>query len=114
MTILLEYCLGLRADVSHNVLLWDVRLLEEHGVEHYPFGREGLLNLRCHARVRADEEPVIDASANRVLTLVVRWNGSTKKYRSAIATGSFRFCAAWKRRSFFISAVGTRASALEG
>ena len=78
IAILLEYCLGLRADVPRGVLVWDVRLREEHGVEHYPFGLDGLLNLRCHARATTEEEPVIDATGNRRITLVIRWNGRTK------------------------------------
>ncbi len=78
IAILLEYCLGLRADVPRNALLWDVRLLEEHGVEHYPFGLDGLLNLRCHARTSPAEPPVIEAHSNRPLTLTVRWGGGTK------------------------------------
>jgi hypothetical protein len=48
---LIEYVLGLRADAPNGRLLWDVRLLEEHGVLRYPFGREGVLDL---AAQRAD------------------------------------------------------------
>ena len=78
ITILLEYCFGLRADVPRNTLLWDVRRLEEHGVAHDPFGLDGLLNLRCGARRYDHEEPTIETTSNRALTLVVRWDGGTK------------------------------------
>ena len=78
IAILLEYCLGLRADVSRRVLVWDVRLLEEHGVEHYPFGLDGLLNLRCRARANPAEAPAIDASSTVPLTLEVHWGAGTK------------------------------------
>ena len=50
MGVLPSTTIGLRADVPRNTLLWDVRRLEEHGVAHYPFGLDGLLNLRCGAR----------------------------------------------------------------
>ncbi len=81
IAILLEYCLGLRADVPRGVLVWDVRLLEEHGVEHYPFGLDGLLNLRCQARADPAGEPVIEASSTVPLTLEVRWGGGTRNMR---------------------------------
>ena len=55
-----------------------VRRLEEHGVAHDPFGLDGLLNLRCGARRYDHEEPTIEATSNRALTLVVRWDGGTK------------------------------------
>ena len=78
IAVLLEYCLGLRAAVSRRVLVWDVRLLEEHGVEHYPFGLDGLLNLRCQARANAAQAPVIDASSTVPMTLEVRWAGGAR------------------------------------
>ena len=64
--------------MGRNTLLWDVRQREEHGVEHYPFGLDGLLNLRCLARASEDDEPVIEASSNQALALEVRWRGGTK------------------------------------
>ena len=41
VAVLFEYVFGLRPNIPQSELLWDVRLLEEHGVERYPFGRDG-------------------------------------------------------------------------
>ena len=73
IAILLEYVLGLRADAAHRKLLWDVRLLEAHGVSGYPLGSDTVLDLKCEARHSVSEEPLIEAGANRPLTLTVRW-----------------------------------------
>lgn len=54
-------------------LEWDVRLLDAHGISKYPFGREGLLDLRCERRKYKDERPVISAASNVPVTLVVKW-----------------------------------------
>jgi len=81
IAIMLEYVFGLRPDVPANRLVWDVRLIEEHGVKHYPFGQETTLDLRCAPRTNAAEEPVIEATASKPVTLVVQWAGGRKKIK---------------------------------
>ncbi|MBI4927641.1 MAG: glycoside hydrolase [Anaerolineae bacterium] len=73
--VLLEYVFGLRPDVPNQRMTWDVRLLEAHGVQQYPIGAQGLLDLRCEARAGAQEKPRITASANLPLTLEILWSG---------------------------------------
>lgn len=75
---LFEYVFGLRADMPARRLLWDVRLLEGHGVRRYPFGLKGMLDLRCEARASADEEPTVEVSSTVPLELVVLWKGGEK------------------------------------
>ena len=75
---LFEYVFGLRADASVGRLLWDVRLLESHGIHGYPFGRDGVLDLSCAARGFAGEEPEIQVRSTIPLELVVRWEGREK------------------------------------
>lgn len=50
-----------------------MRLLEEHGVQRYPFGKGGELDLHCARRQSPDEEPKTQANATTDLTLIVRW-----------------------------------------
>jgi hypothetical protein len=64
---------GLRPDVGVRTVLWDVRLLEEHGVQRYPYGHGGQLDLHCAQRQSVDEEPKIQANATTDLTLIVKW-----------------------------------------
>ena len=78
IAILLEYVVGLRADAAHRKLLWDVRLLETHGVSSYPLGSDTLVDLKCEARRSMNEEPLIEADSNRPLTLIVRWASGEK------------------------------------
>jgi hypothetical protein len=78
VAVFLEYVLGLRPDVGHSRLLWDVRLTEEHGVYRYPFGTNGLLDLTCQARASTSSKPQIRAAATVPLELVVRWDGGSE------------------------------------
>jgi hypothetical protein len=75
---LFEYVFGLRADAPSGRLLWDVRLLESHGVRRYPFGKDGVLDLSCVPRDSAGEEPEIQVRSTIPLELVVRWEGGEK------------------------------------
>jgi hypothetical protein len=75
---LFEYVFGLRADAPNDRLLWDVRLLESHGVRGYPFSGHGVLDLSCAARSSAREEPQIEARSTIPLELVIRWEGGEK------------------------------------
>jgi len=75
---LFEYVMGLRADAPSERLLWDVRLLEGHGINNYPLGKDGVLDLSCAARRSAAEEPEVEINATVPLELVVRWDGGEK------------------------------------
>lgn len=57
VSVLLEHVLGIRAGSRPGSLLWDVRLLEEHGVDGYPLAAGGSVDLRCAARASASEPP---------------------------------------------------------
>jgi hypothetical protein len=75
---LFEYVFGLRADAPSGRLLWDVRLMEGHGVSRYPFGRDGVLDLSCAARGSTGEEPRIEVRSTVPLELVIRWDGGER------------------------------------
>lgn len=73
--VLFEYVFGLRPDFERGLLTWDVRLLDDHGVTQYPFGREGLLDLKCLRRRSQSEKPIIEAVSNVALDMHVLWDG---------------------------------------
>lgn len=79
IAVLFEYVFGLRADVSGGKLIWDVRLLEAHGVDRYPFGNDGMLELSCAARSSADEKPAITVRCNVPVEIIVRWEGGEER-----------------------------------
>ncbi len=76
--ILLEYIFGIRADVPKQTLTWDIRLTDEFGVNQYPFGNEGIINLHCQKRNLITEEPVVNINSNVPFKLKLRWNGGFK------------------------------------
>jgi glycogen debranching enzyme len=84
---LLEYVIGLRADAPSDRLLWDVRLLESHGVNNYPFGNDGVLDLSCAARSSAADEPEVDIRSTVPLELLVRWEGGEKTVMATVHPG---------------------------
>lgn len=73
--ILLENVLGLRSDAPANTLVWDIRLLDEHGVNNYPFGEEGVVNLICKKRRKQSDEPVVEIESNVPMKLKLIWEG---------------------------------------
>ena len=77
IAVLLEDVFGLSQDAVSNHLTWKVRLIEEHGVRRYPFGSNGVLDLKCHARSSQDDRPSIEIHSNIPFTLQVIWKGGT-------------------------------------
>jgi hypothetical protein len=84
---LLEYVMGLRAGAPSGRLLWDVRLLESHGVNNYPFGKDGVLDLSCAARSIAADEPEVEIRSTVPLELVIRWEGGEKTVVATVHAG---------------------------
>ncbi len=78
MAVLFEYVFGLVPDVPSNRLAWHVRLLEEHGVEQYPFGEKTLIDLHVQARRDTKAEPVITARSSEPIQLDLLWEGGSK------------------------------------
>ena len=78
IAVFLEYVIGLRPDVPGGRLVWDIRLPEAHGMERYPFGAEGLIDLKAAARKKPTDRPVIEVSSNTAVTLEIRWSGGSE------------------------------------
>ncbi len=75
--ILLEYIFGVRADAPNNSIVWDIRLLDEFGIDDYPFGKDGLVDLRAKARKKSTDEPRIKIKSNVPFTLKLIWDGGS-------------------------------------
>jgi hypothetical protein len=76
--ILLEYIFGLRSDVPNQTIVWDIRLLDEYGINKYPYGKDGIVNLYCLKRNLNTEEPQIKVNSNVPFHLKIIWNGGSK------------------------------------
>jgi hypothetical protein len=77
IAVLLEDVFGLSQDALLNRLTWHVRLIEEHGVHRYPFGSNGVLDLKCNPRSSQADRPTIEIHSNVTFTLEVIWKGGT-------------------------------------
>ena len=86
IAVLLEYVMGLRPDAPQHRLLWDVRLLDEHGVDDYPFGKEGRLNVLCAARNTLSEKPQVKVQSTVPLEVELRWQGGSETFNVGTAT----------------------------
>ena len=77
ISVLFEYVFGIRADSQNNVMIWNVNLLEKHGVQQYPFNGT-FVDLICEKRSEKDQEPEITVHSSIPLKVIVRWNGKEK------------------------------------
>ena len=78
IAILFEYILGLEADPGSRRLIWNLRTTDEIGVERYPFGATGSLDLLSKARERASDPPQIIARTNQTVSLELIWPGGRR------------------------------------
>lgn len=74
-----EYVFGIKPEADKNKILWDINLLEKHGVEQYPFGADGELTLICEARKDVGEKPQITVTSNVPVELEVVWGEKEHK-----------------------------------
>ncbi len=82
IAVLFEFVFGIKPLASENKIVWNVELLERHGVERYPFGKDGELTLICEARSDRSEEPKITVKSNRPVEIEVLWDGKSKLVRT--------------------------------
>ena len=73
VAVLFEQVFGLKAEPAQRKLTWHPRVLEEHGVNNYPFGGHASLDLRCLARTSPEEEPKVECRSNEPLRIELRW-----------------------------------------
>ena len=76
---LIEFIIGIRGDYVNQQIIWDMNLTETNGIERYPFGSEGIINLKAEARRSANDEPRIAVDTNIGFELVVLYGGKEKK-----------------------------------
>ncbi len=75
IAVLFEDIFGIVPNAPVNCLTWEVRLLEEHGINRYPFGRTGMIDLFCSERTSSLERPAITIQSNVPFRLEMIWDG---------------------------------------
>ena len=78
IAVLFENVFGLRPDVPNNMLVFDVRLTDEYGINNYPFGKSGLINIYCSKRKRTADVPQVKIVSNIALNVKLIWDGGSK------------------------------------
>jgi hypothetical protein len=81
IAVFFEYVIGLRADPGARRITWDLLTTDEIGVDRYPFGRDGTVELRALARGSVSDEPVVKVQSNVPFDLVLRWRGGSRVER---------------------------------
>ena len=79
IAILFEYVFGIKPFASQSKIVWNVELLERHGVERYPFGVDGELSLLCEERSDKNEEPIVKIKSNVPVEIEILWGDGNKK-----------------------------------
>ena len=77
ISILFEYVFGIHPYTRERKIVWDVRLLDKHGVKNYPLGHLSL-DLICEKRENQDEEPVVMAYCSEQVEIEIRYGNKTK------------------------------------
>jgi hypothetical protein len=75
ISILVESIFGITANIQKQLIEWDINLIEEHGIDKYPVGKDGLLSFRCANRSSANQKPQLTIESNIQIRLQVTWNG---------------------------------------
>jgi hypothetical protein len=75
IAVLIEDVFGISENAPENRLIWKVCLTDEHGVHRYPFGSNGMLDLKCNARLSPTDRPSIEVHSNVPLKLNLLWEG---------------------------------------
>ena len=73
ISVMFEYVFGIHPDASNNKITWRINRLEKHGVEKYPFGKDGELSLICEGRNSPNEKPNITIKSNIPITVEIVW-----------------------------------------
>jgi hypothetical protein len=74
IAVLMEYVFGIRPYPESQRLVWDIRLIEEHGVKNYPFGT-GIVDLYCSSRNSTTEKPEVRVESSTPVEVSVFWDG---------------------------------------
>ena len=74
----IECILGIRSNYADEMIEWDLRQTEAHGIERYPFGPEGVVTLKASARKSSSEKPVVTVKTNVPFNLTVIWGDGQK------------------------------------
>ena len=81
ISIMFEYVFGIRPQAKQRKIVWNVRLLEKHGVKNYPL--DGLsVDLICEERATENDEPIITAICDEPIEIEIRYGNKCKTIKT--------------------------------
>ena len=89
ISILFEYVFGIRPFAQDGKIVWNVRLLEKHGIKNYPLN-ELSVDLICEERANENEEPIITAYCEKPIEIEIRYQNKTKIIRASAKINSHK------------------------
>ncbi|RHJ92111.1 MGH1-like glycoside hydrolase domain-containing protein [Parabacteroides bouchesdurhonensis] len=78
IAVLIEHIFGIRSNVYDKKMTIDVNLTEAYGIKRYPFGMDGLVDIKVKARSAATQEPQVEITSNVPFELTVLWGDKQK------------------------------------
>jgi hypothetical protein len=82
ISIMFEYVFGIRPQAKQRKIVWNVRLLEKHGVKNYPL--DGLsVDLICEERATENDEPIITAICDKPIEIEIRYGNKCKTIKTS-------------------------------
>lgn len=79
IAVFIEYTLGIKSDFSKNSVVWDINNLEEHGIERYPFGKVGLIDMRVAKRAKKSAKPKVTVTTTIPFEMTLNWGEGMSK-----------------------------------
>lgn len=90
IAVFIEYILGIQSNFAEGKVEWTVNQLESHGIERYPFGPEGVLDLKVAKRSSSSAKPVINVKTNVPFDLTVNWGDGQSRTIRVEKSGEIR------------------------
>ena len=91
IALFIEYVLGIKSDYSEQRIEWDITHTEAHGIERYPFGPDGVVDLNVRRRRSASERPVVTVSTDVPFDLTVMWGDGESRTVRVEKSGEVKF-----------------------
>ncbi len=76
IAVLFEYVLGLQPKAHERRIVWYCHLTDEFGVDKYPFGADGILDIAVKKRRSVEERPQISVTSNVAVTFEIHWGNA--------------------------------------
>jgi hypothetical protein len=80
ISILFECIIGINTNLQDKTITWDVRLLEEHGIDRYPIGENGMLSFKAATRTSEKQKPELTIQSNMAMKLNLSWAGGSQRF----------------------------------